>query len=117
MEQLRAAEFRARQQAHAMAVSQQGQSGAVAPPPPPPSNFGWQQNPQQSSHSVPLQAPTSSAIPGPPMPGAASIPAPIMSTGQATIPNHPMSTGPMPSGHTTMPPGPAVGVAAGPSTE
>lgn len=94
MEQLRAAEFRARQQAHAMAVSQQGQS-SVGAPPPPPSNFGWQQNPQQSSHSLPLQAPPSSSIPGPPMPGAASISGPIMSAGQQpTTPNHPITTGP-----------------------
>lgn len=92
MEQLRAAEFRARQQAHAMAASQQQGQPGVAAAPLPPSNFSWQQNPQP--HCVPMQAPPSSALPGPPMPGA-SIPGPIMSTGQP-ISNHTMPS----SGHT-----------------
>lgn len=95
MEQLRAAEFRARQQAHAMAASQQQPPGAVPAAPVQPANYGWQQNPQP--HCVPMQAPASTALPGPPMPGA-SIPAPIMSTGQ------PISNHAMPSAGHTIPP-------------
>lgn len=109
MEQLRAAEFRARQQAHAMAASQQqGQPGAAPALPVQPSNFGWQQNPQP--HCVPMQAPPSSALPGPPMPGA-SIPGPIMSTGQP-ISNHTMPS----SGH-TIPPGQVVVGGSGTSVQ
>ncbi|KAI1290154.1 SWI/SNF complex subunit SMARCC2 [Halotydeus destructor] len=122
MEQLRAAEFRARQTAHSIVQQQGGQTGPVPPPPwqtgpapPPPAPTGPAPPPLghsglTSTPSGPMRpAPTQSGHlgPAPPQPGHVG-PAPPQPSHMGPAPSQPGLLGPAPPGHMGQAPPPHV---------